>query len=436
MRLLPLLLLLLVPCRAAGENFSGTYTGKDASGPVTLTLRQNEAGEVSGTLADKDTTLQLWGKIDGGQVVGISSAPTTDQHALFRVRRQATGFTFEILKLGEDDGISPDPAYQVTLTRQAQPPKTAPSKATPAKSSATTKARASTKLRTSSKRATGKAPAGTGRTYQHPTGFTLRYPRGWSVAVASGSPQLVPPRDGASKNTLEQYILLVGPTQGARSVEEPRTRQAMEAEIARMFPFLKRVGNATKIKIAIPSATDGTGLMLTWEGTTPQRQSVRARVFMVLHNRLSFSIFALAPPQRLAAHDKALREIYASIGYGQPSRDRQLAGTWSYSKSEGHSGGGFSFATQVQRELALQSNGSYVSTTASRVIGGNADVGADTGSEPTQTRGQWFAGQGLLYLLAEDASLTELAYRIEGTPGRRVLALQGPNGTQMFNEAE
>jgi len=107
---LSFVLLCCVPAFAA-DNFAGTYTARNSQGNVvTLTLKQDAQGKVSGTLAGQGLTFEVEGEV---RPEGLIGTLTGDSGMLFLISR-LRGAELDVL-LAE-----PDPSGQPNMqaTRQ------------------------------------------------------------------------------------------------------------------------------------------------------------------------------------------------------------------------------------------------------------------------------------------------------------------------------
>lgn len=64
---------LLMIGSARAQNFTGTYTLPNQTGVVTLTLKQDARGRVTGTLSGSGSTFQIQGEVEGEDLVALAS---------------------------------------------------------------------------------------------------------------------------------------------------------------------------------------------------------------------------------------------------------------------------------------------------------------------------------------------------------------------------
>ena len=64
---------LLTIGNARAQTFTGTYTLPNQTGVVTLTLKQDAQGKVTGTLSGNGSTFQIQGEADGEDLIALAS---------------------------------------------------------------------------------------------------------------------------------------------------------------------------------------------------------------------------------------------------------------------------------------------------------------------------------------------------------------------------
>ena len=244
----------------------------------------------------------------------------------------------------------------------------------------------------------GATKAPPSRLYRHPSGFTFVCPQGWTTRVAEGDQRvrLVPPEDAGN----EVYLVTPDTAQGVASVKDPQFVPLVERGIGGLLPALKRTGEAEPITTGC-----GPGVVLTWAGATPEGLQVRGRVYATVTGDKSLLLFALAPTERLALRDKALRAVCASFapdkaaaGGGAAAAgadaDTPLVKAWRQRLAGkkltrlGRYGGGAGGGGTYQTEIVLLTSGRFTYYSESSV---SADVDGVSGGAGGVTRsgGKW-----------------------------------------------
>jgi len=236
-------------------------------------------------------------------------------------------------------------------------------------------------------------------TFVHPSGLSLTLPAQWTVRTEGPLIQLVPP-DATSNahGPTEAYLLLVGPTHGASRVDEPALANALDTQMTQLAPFLRRMPTTATF-----AAGERSGVVLSWEGVNQQGDSIQARLYSVMGDGWVGAILAIAHVDRLQAREATLNEMATAMRVVTPQRDRNIVGRWVYTKSSSYVSGDFSMATMTRSTASLSDDGRIALSQTSQVAGGNSDVTADTGADGNTFRGTWYAADGMICIVTEQA---------------------------------
>ena len=100
---------------AAAQDFSGTYVAQAGAGPgITLVLRQNAQGQVTGTLSG-NTQFQIQAQTQGGQLTGYAVAP--GGRLFLQGQLQGGGLMLALAEVGPDGQPQAQTARTVMLSR-------------------------------------------------------------------------------------------------------------------------------------------------------------------------------------------------------------------------------------------------------------------------------------------------------------------------------
>ncbi len=257
---------------------------------------------------------------------------------------------------------------------------------------------------------------------RHPVGLSMRYPRDWTVReVPNAGYQLIPP----NADQREVYILGGQPAPGISSPDDPRLVAAIEQMMAQLGPLLHRVGPVEKVHIAA-----GTGIILTWEGG----QNARARAYVGVAKGSAIGLTGIGAKELIEKREPTLLKMFQSFSTDQGKRDPAVVGAWNRLGTTGldaHDNVGrlqASSASDHHETLVLRPDGSCMSREVSRTIANGAGVSIDTGDQVTNKSGHWYAGDGKLVLLWDNAAPQEYGYRVNGGAGGRQLVFLLGNG--------
>ena len=233
--------------------------------------------------------------------------------------------------------------------------------------------------------------------YIHPCGFTIRYPKGWTMAQdGEGGLYLVPPNipnDNQGQPVFSVRLILSAP-QSVRVIADA-SRDVIEQGIIELFAQaglrLTPVGAAE----AIPGRSSAA--VSRFSARAPDGSDFRLAFYRTLADGLLLQFMAAGRADAAAAHHPTLCAIVAAVEYAAPARDPQLIGDW---KNVEILGGG---AGVFQYRRVYNADGTYRSDSR-----GMAE-GFDTGTDPGST-GRWFAANGHAAIVTADGNLIVFQY--------------------------
>lgn len=249
--------------------------------------------------------------------------------------------------------------------------------------------------------------------WRHPLGNELRYPPQWQLQETQFGLSFVPPDMARDAYGQPQELILVQavPAQGVTRPDDPKAVQFVESSMRTYFPFLRRTGEV------VVRQTGGRPVAeLTFSGTNQQGQACQALTLVTIIQDQCGLGHLVAAPERFAAREPVVRQIFASCGIGQAERDPRLIGTWtyeSYTQSKdfsstnvtnltfapdgGHRRGGQFAAGQTHRQDGEETGRSLVDSG-----GVNGEVGT------------WVAGNGKLTVRWQNGTFEEWTYEVNG----------------------
>jgi len=266
--------------------------------------------------------------------------------------------------------------------------------------------------------------------FKHPIGLSVRYPPSWKFeALPDGSGHQLTPPDVAKVDggPSEAYIVLGAAAEGITSVEDPRVAPYVEQQVAQLLPTMQRVGEVQTLRSGSQPA-----LSIGWEGQSPSGQKMRAQVLTTILKGYAVTIFSVGVKDKIAARDKTIREVFASLAAGAGQKDQQLVGTWKFWSYKSSADG--KFGTETTRFFRLLADGTCAWTNNSESAGnftGKDSLGNTTwtagvaGQGGNADTGTWSAGNNQLYVMWKDGSSSAWGYQVGGAPGNRRLMLQG-----------
>ena len=274
-----------------------------------------------------------------------------------------------------------------------------------------------------------------GKSYRHVIGFSFWYPADWAVKDLQDTLQLVPPDPGttAQGEPTEIYFLMGDSVagQGISRPDDPRVVEYMDQAVAKISSFLQRTG-----AVAPKAMTNGQGVVMNWEGTSPTGNLVRARAYVSIINEYGVALVGLCFKERLDQRDAVLQRIFASFSFGAGQLDQQLCGRWTYLTTQSMTNWSpfetsysrASMASDTTGTLVLQADGTWTRTDRTQMIAGAAGVWIES-DQTKVNKGRWYAGGGSLYLIWEDNSWEDYKYEVRRAgEGIRLLLVSGQKG--------
>lgn len=113
--------LLLWPDPGAAQNFTGTYTVRAPAGnTVTLALRQDPSGRITGELSGNETVVRIEGRLEGGNLVGTASS--NGQKGFAAASLSGDSLQFMLADFGPDGTPNFATAQAIVLIRAGTAP--------------------------------------------------------------------------------------------------------------------------------------------------------------------------------------------------------------------------------------------------------------------------------------------------------------------------
>jgi hypothetical protein len=143
------------------------------------------------------------------------------------------------------------------------------------------------------------------RTFQHPLGFALSLPKGWSARDAGdGQFQITPP--DARPN--EAIGLTAGRVERRFAATDREAIESAAQEISRQYPQLEPRGAPQRLR-----TQSGDAVRLEWLGTLPDGQQARLSVYLGAVGTVAVSILAAGRAADVAARSADLETVFASL---------------------------------------------------------------------------------------------------------------------------
>jgi hypothetical protein len=314
------LLLLLLP-----PNLIGEWRAAGEDGQEVLTLRAGGAGELDG--------MRLAWRVEGETLIVRFEAVPVDVPYKFRQ-------SGDVLVLKDQEGE--EATFRRTGGAPAEPAPAPPPAPAPAPAPAAPSEPAKPAGEVAPALPAGKV-ATTGKAHEHPRGFSIELPEGWTATNAANG-FLVAPPDLAQG--VETYAVASTPLAPYKSVRDPAAIAGFDKEMAGLAPFLARQGE--------PETIDPDGVRVRYEGANPEGKVVLGLAAARTLGTNSIVVFAIGFKEKVLPRDPALRAIYASIQAVEPKAGGTdwLVGLWNANEK-------ISSLTTRNRDVTFNADGSF-----------------------------------------------------------------------------
>ena len=249
-----------------------------------------------------------------------------------------------------------------------------------------------------------------GKTYNHAVGFSFWYPSGWTVKDTEDFLQLIPPDPGSSPEGPTEFYLIGGESKNSRGT----------VDMAR-----------------------GRGVVLDWEGKSPEGKTILARVFVTIINNYGVTLVALGLKESVERRDPELRRMFASFGFGEGKRDPKLVGKWRLAAVRSITNTSpwetdWSRAQLVSEShslLLLAADGTWQRHDKDQMLVGAGGVWVES-NEESVSKGKWYADGKSLYMIWDDDSWQDYQYTLHLTGESRELRLVCGNRGEIWKESD
>jgi hypothetical protein len=398
--------LLLIVGTASAQDLTGTYVMTSQNTTLTLVLRQNAQGALSGTLSSTSgAQFQVDGMIQDG--VGVGTCVSNQGGSYFEAHPEGGRLLFALIEPGPNNAPDYSKVRKLLFVRQGAPPGgvgggmppggqtplgkggTIPGQggaSTPQPSAATTQPPGTLGL--------GGATAPSGEEVGDPNwAFAFRVPMGWKHQKGNQGAIL-------GHDTIPGLILVLPHEAGNAQQLQQQMQEGLQDETIKLVPAgkLQPVGNNA-------IAGDYTGVA--------QGSQVKARGIGVLGSQGGGAyIIAMATPQvygtALTSAAEAVARSLRTVQQDASDLVRHFAGTW------------VTMTKSTHTMVALNPNGTYSNRYEAGYSGGQTGSWGIARDEHSQ--GRWTVRgtkqQGVLVLTNRDGSQTTVRYQVHVERGQ------------------
>jgi len=168
------------------------------------------------------------------------------------------------------------------------------------------------------------------KTYRHPIGFAFWHPSDWTIAAQEGILQLTPPSLGTGDQEPVELYFLAAESLAGQVIErpdDPMILDYLDQQVHGMSPALQRSGAPSSMPMRTGSGAAGDkAAVVDWQATGDTGLLVAARAWAVVTNGYGVMCLAVGLKERLQARDADLRQMIATVGFGDMGQPPAFAG--------------------------------------------------------------------------------------------------------------
>jgi len=153
-----------------------------------------------------------------------------------------------------------------------------------------------------------------GKTYRHPTGFSLWYPEAWKVTNQDGILQLVPPEAAVSEQGPLELYFVAAEDVGVEleQLDDARMIQYLDEQAKSLSPLLEYSGKTARIGTGM-----GDGAALLWRAESPAGQEIVARIFITSSKQTAVMLVAMGQKSSIDGRERDLKDMFSSMSFAE-----------------------------------------------------------------------------------------------------------------------
>ena len=266
-----------------------------------------------------------------------------------------------------------------------------------------------------------------GNVYRHPSGLSFWYPQQWKLHELDEALQLVPADVAMTQEGPSEVYFVTGESvqgTGILRADDQRVVAYMDQQVRSILPALQL--QHSRKTFALPGAQ---GIVLTWKGNNNAGKPVEGRAYVVVIKEYALTLSGISLQGLVNKRTPSLEKIFTSFVIGQGQLDPALTGTWhkhatmSVANPDRIYETSWSAAqavTEDKSQLTFQSDGRWIRVDASHTLVGAGGIWLEDKSQ-NENKGKWNADGKRLFMLFEDNTWEEYAYKIVNTDHGREL---------------
>jgi len=266
-----------------------------------------------------------------------------------------------------------------------------------------------------------------GNVYHHPTGLTFWYPQSWRLQELDEALQLVPDDVVATDEGHSELYFVSGESlsgSGISRADDPQVISYVDQQVRSVLPDLQLSGEREYLKLM------GTqGVVFRWAGNNNAGKPIEGRAYIVIAKDYALILSAIAYKGLIDKRTASLKKVFTSFVLDEGQLDQALVGTWNKHATASLANPDRIYHTawtaaqsvsEDKSQLTFYPDGRWHRLNRSHTLVGAGGIWLEDKSK-NEYSGKWFADGKRLFMIYQDNTWEEFAYKVVPSGGGREL---------------
>lgn len=266
-----------------------------------------------------------------------------------------------------------------------------------------------------------------GNVYRHPTGLTFWYPQSWRLQELDEALQLVPNDVVTTQEGPSELYFVSGESiagSGITRADDPQVIGYVDQQVRSVLPQLHLSGDREYVQLM------GTqGVVFRWAGSNNVGKPIESRAYIVISKGVALVLSAIAYKGLIDKRTASLKKVFTPFVLGEGQLDQALVGSWnkyataSLANADRIYETAWTAAQSVSEDkshLTFYADGRWHRVNSSHTLVGAGGIWLEDKSK-NEYSGKWFADGKRLFMIYEDNTWEDFAYKVVPSGGGREL---------------
>ena len=266
-----------------------------------------------------------------------------------------------------------------------------------------------------------------GNVYHHPTGLTFWYPQSWRLQELDEALQLIPNDVAMTPEGPSEFYFVSGESvagSGISRADDPQVINYVDQQVRSVLPQLNLSSEREYMDLM------GTqGVVFRWAGNNNAGKPIEGRAFIVIAKDVALTLSAIAYKGLIDKRTPSLKKIFTSFVLGDGQLDKALVGTWNKHATASLANPDRIYQTawtaaqsvsEDKSKLTFYPDGRWHRVNSSHTLVGAGGIWLEDKSKKEYS-GKWFADGKRLFMIYEDNTWEDFAYKVVSSGGGREL---------------